>query len=74
MKHVQCRLKKGTTLMTAWIPKAIAVKGGTVDLGDPANGEENGWEVIAVGTYEVDSKWASERSRDHLNQRSMSDI
>lgn len=60
--------------MTAWIPEATAVKGSIVDLDDPTHGESKGWEVLSVGTTKVDSKWANERSRDHLHMRSMSDI
>ncbi len=74
MMHVQARLRKGTTHMVAWIPRVCAVEGKIVDLDDPENGEAKGWTVMTVGTIALDSKWIRERSRDHLNQRKMSDI
>ncbi len=73
-KHVQCMLRNGPTIMTAWIPKEIAVKGCVVDLSDPENGEAKGWTVVTVGSQALDSKWVNERSRDHLHQRGVSDI
>lgn len=73
-EHIQCRLRKGTAEMVAWIPKNCAVEGKEVDLDDPENGEAKGWTVIKVGNTTLDSKWVNERSRDHLNHRKMTDI
>jgi hypothetical protein len=73
-EHVQCRLRKDNSIMVAWIPKVCAVLGKTVDLNDPEHGEALGWEVIAVGSTSLDSKWVNERSRDHQNMRKMTDI
>jgi hypothetical protein len=74
LQHVQCRLRRDTTEMVAWIPKKVAILDRVVDLDDPENGPTTGWTVATVGSYAVDSKWANERSRDHLNQRRRTDI
>lgn len=73
-KHVQCKLQKDSTIMTAWIPVKAAKLGATIDLDDPQHGETKGWTVMEVGTYSVPSEWARDRSRDYLNQRKMSDL
>lgn len=73
-KHVQCRLRRGHTHMIAWIPKDCAIINRVVDLDDPEEGESKGWTVEAVNEPALSSKWVQERSRDHKNQRGMSDI
>jgi len=73
--HVQCRLRKDSSYMTAWIPESCARQGATVDLDDPEHGEALGWEVIEVYDGVVlDSKWVNERSRDYQKMRGMTDV
>jgi len=67
MNHYQCKLKKGNTFTTSWIPEKYAKKGKFIRL------KEDEWEVIHVGSM-MDSKKVQQRSTDYRNQRKMSDI
>ena len=49
-EHVQCKMRKGDTFQTAWIPSKFAVHGKILKLHD-----DNGWEVIEVNRS-TDSK------------------
>ncbi len=73
-KHVQVHLQKGTTHMVAWIPTHCAKPGALVDLKDPEHGKTTDWTVLTVGGTQMDSKWISERDRDCLQWRSVTDI
>ena len=42
-RHVQCKLQKGNTFQTAWIPRKFAILDKYVKLKD-----DNGWRVIEV--------------------------
>lgn len=52
MKYKQCRLKRGTSETTSWIPEKYAVPGKTLKLKE-GNVWVDGWTV----------EWASEESR-----------
>src|SRR5579863_2124907 len=72
--HVQCKLRRGSSEMTAWIPNECALEGRVVDLDDPEHGETKGWTVLSVGSMVLDSDVVRERSRDYLTQRKASDL
>ena len=68
MNYRQCKLKKGNTETTSWIPEKFAKKGKFLKLKD-----DNGWEVISVGGM-MDEKEVQDRSRDYKKTRLASDI
>lgn len=68
MNHCQCKLKKGDTYQTIWIPEKYAKVGKYLKLKD-----DDGWEVIIVGSKK-DSKEVQRRSVDYRHQRKASDI
>jgi len=68
MKYCQCKMRKGSTEATSWIPEKFAKKGKYLKLkGD------NGWQVISVGTA-AEEKSVLARERDFKKTRKASDI
>ena len=68
MNSRQCKLKKGNTYQTSWIPDKFAKVGKYIKLKD-----DDGWEVVEVGSI-MDSKEVQKRISDYRHQRKASDI
>jgi hypothetical protein len=68
MKYCQCRLKKGTTEKTAWIPEMHASKGKYIKILD-----DDGWKVIEAGSR-MNEEYIFGHERDFQKQRKASDI
>ncbi len=67
-KYCQCKLMKGNTEMTAWIPEKRANKGKYIKILD-----DDGWQVMEVGS-KMDEKYVIGHERDFDKQRDASDI
>ena len=65
----QCKMTKGTSSQTAWIPKKFAVVGKYIRIKN-----DNGWEVKEVYDVEMPEVTITARSRDYLHTRDVSDI
>ncbi len=65
----QCVLQKKAIVQVAWIPEQFAKEGLFLEIK-----EDDGWEVIFVGTIRLDDAYVSERSQDYKHQRKASDI
>ena len=68
LTHTQCTLKKGSTFQIAWIPNRHAVMGKYLKLR-----EDNGWEVIRIGSTAPSSKVLIMRDI-YRHHRSITDI
>ena len=69
----QCKLRKGETHTTAWLPEKFAVKGNYVKL--KQNGEWiDGWLVLEVSNVAMPYEEVRERGEDYKRQRKASDI
>jgi len=70
--YVQCRLGRGNTVQTAWIPLAFATVGLAVRLKD--GGEwEDGWRVQSTGARMPDD-YIRQYNHDHGRMRQATDI
>jgi hypothetical protein len=71
--HIQCKLRRGNTVQTTWIPSKIAVVGNIVNLKEADGSWDDGWEVLETYTG---LEWAvlNERSQDYKRTRKASDI
>lgn len=69
----QCKLKKGTTHTTSWIPEEFAKTGKNIRLRQPNKEWDRGWQVESVGGR-MEEKMLRERSQDYKNARKASDI
>lgn len=72
--YKQCTLKKGTSGEVAWIPEKFAVLDKYLLIDSKEPGDQNGWQVTAVGTNRVDGAYLKEHERNYLTQREASDI
>jgi hypothetical protein len=70
----QCKLQKGNSITTSWIPSKFAIKGNYVKLKNKYNEWINGWRVISVFQPSKTSNNIIERSEDYKNTRKASDI
>jgi hypothetical protein len=68
VKYCQCKLQKGDTITTTWIPEKYAIKGKYIKLLD-----DNGWQVIEAG-IPIDGNYVFRHERDFTKQRKASDI
>lgn len=73
MEHYrQCKLKRGNTYQTSWIPEKFAKQNKYVKL--KTNGEWiDGWQVVHVGAR-MDEASALKNSQNYKHQRKASDI
>ena len=65
----QCKLQKGKSITTSWIPSKYAVKDKFVKLK-----KVNGWKVLEVFRPSKPSSSVVERSDDYKHTRKASDI
>ena len=70
----QCKLQKGNSITTSWIPSKFAIKGNYVKLKNKYNEWINGWKVIEVFQPSKLSDSVINRSDDYKNTRKASDI
>jgi hypothetical protein len=68
MTYTQCKLRRGITQQTAWIPSEFAVRDRYVRIRN-----EDGWRVISVGGTQS-AEYVREHERDFRHQRQASDI
>tara|TARA_Y100000310_G_scaffold307018_1_gene348765 strand:- start:44597 stop:44830 length:234 start_codon:yes stop_codon:yes gene_type:complete len=66
--YVQCKLKKGDTYKTAWIPKKYSIIGKFIKILD-----DDGWEVIEQYST-LDGETVNNNSRDYKNHRKATDV
>lgn len=75
LNHIQCVLSKGPARQIAWLPEKHARVGDYVSLKLADDSWEDGWKVDSVGANTVlPSKWIAERTQDHKNMKTMTDI
>lgn len=68
MYYKQCKLIKGTTSQTAWIPEKFAVVGKFLKIKS-----DDGWQVMSIGGR-LSEEYVKEHERNYLTQRRASDI
>ena len=71
--HVQCKLRRGTSITTSWLPQRYAVPGKHLRLRDEQGAWEDGWEVVETGSIALTDE-VMLRSQDYKKQREASDI
>lgn len=69
----QCRLRRGNTQTTLWLPEKYAVKGSFVTLKQDGKWVD-GWLVESVSEASMSCAEVRERSQDYKKQRQASDI
>jgi hypothetical protein len=67
--YAQCRLRRGNTFQTAWIPSIFAVRGKYLRIRNV-----DGWRVIGVGKFLNHSYVLNVLSNEHRHHRSVTDI
>jgi len=64
----QCRMKRGNTQTTAWIPSEFAKAGKWLRIG-----KRDGWQVVSCGGT-LPAEYVLEHERNYRTQRQASDI
>ena len=73
MYYRQCKLRRGNSFTTTWIPEKYAKKGKYLKLKND-DVWVDGWLVTEVGENRKPEELVKERSQDYKQQRKASDI
>ena len=65
----QCALKRGSTSQVAWIPEEFARVGKVLRIK-----EQDGWMVLSVSPTRESRDVLSDREREHIHHRSVTDV
>ena len=65
----QCTLTRGSTSQVAWIPETFAKQDKYLRIED-----ENGWQVVEVGSKRLSGRYLAEHQREYMNHRRVTDI
>lgn len=67
--YKQCRLQNGNRTLVSWIPSKFAKIGRLLELKG-----EDGWEVLAVGSVEMNQGQVTKMRNAHKNHRKATDV